>query len=876
MDRKAFLDQEPPPGYVAGIGRGATGFTTSADTARVKFESDFGNEDNVSEFDASEEGILSKTSNRTNEDEEADRIYEDIDRRLQRKLHQLKDTEIGVVEIEAGSGVIRKEFSLFKRDLAKVSMSEWANLPDVGDLTRKNKRQRLLDQQSQRTYAAPDVLIAGARKTLNPEKSLPTADDASSLKTSGVNVADIEQWEESNDKFGNIEKSRLIFASLRRTEPHMADSWIASARLEEQAKQFDRARALIREGCTKVPHNANIWLESVRIHRNSNEGTKKCKAILNEALRLNSGSEKLWFLAEDLENPADVVSRKKILMKALEYLPENARLWKALIDLEVEDVEKVRILQKATGICPGEWDLWLNLINLSTYNDAKSSLNRARKQLPKEYRVWITALKIEERENPNVAVLKLVLMLKRGITELQKNSATFDIETWLDECVEADAEGFDKTCQCLIENVSFLLSKNDDKLLNLILYAEQRSGAISLYIYQQVIKEYPHDVGSWVRLFKSMKSVKKREKQLYDYYEQAIKLNPEIELFHLMFAKDKWILSDEVETAKRILESASKVLPRSEKIWLARVKLEVRTSNYENGYKILKQAINDDKESSLNLWFQYIHLSQYCVSQGMQFVSSHDLLKYSEEALDLFPDHEELYIQRSEIFVDLDDMKSAREILSVGSRKCPSSVKIWCSLADIDIGLGAPARARSLLDTAILQNPESDILWHKRIALEINQKYMVTARQMVSKCLKQFPASPRIWLQNLSMILKLSHRKNVFLDALKLTQNSTLILLGIGVFFWMEGKFPKAKIWFDRALNSDKKYGDAWAWCYCFLSKNGLEEEKNQLLDELVSNFDEIDGGQVWTSVVDDYRNLDKVPSQIIEMVAEKSLESTA
>lgn len=876
MDRKAFLDQEPPPGYVAGIGRGATGFTTSADTARVKFESDFGNEDDISEFGAPEEGILFKTSNRTNDDEEADRIYEDIDRRLQRKLRQLKDIEIGVVEIEAGSGVIRKEFSLFKRDLAKVSMGEWATLPDVGDLTRKNKRQRLLDQQSQRTYAAPDVLIAGARNTLNLGKSHTTSDDALALNTSGVNVADIEQWEESNDKVANLEKSRLIFASLRRTEPHKADSWIASARLEEQAKEFDRARALIREGCTKVPHNANVWLESVRIHRNSNEGTKKCKAILNEALRLNSDSERLWFLAEDLENLADVVSRKKILMKALEYLPENARLWKALIDLEVEDGEKVRILQKATEICPGQWDLWLNLINLSTYDDAKSALNRARRQLPKEHKVWITALKIEERENPKVVVLKLVLMLKKGITELQKNSATYDVEIWLDESVEADAEGFDKTCHALIENVSFLLSNNDDKLLSLILYAEQRSGAVSLYIYQQVIKEYPHDVGSWVQLFKSLKSVKKEEKQLYDYYEEAVNLNPKIELFHLMFAKDKWVLSGDVDTAKRILESASKVLPRSEKIWLARVKLEVRTSNYESGYKILKQAINDGNEASLNLWFKYIHLIQFCVSKGMQFVSPDDLLKYSEEVFDLFPDHEEFYIQRSEIFVDLDDIKSAREILSIGSRKCPSSVKIWCSLADLDIGLGVPARARSLLDTAILQNLESDILWQKRIALEINQNDMVTARQMVSKCLKQFPSSPRIWLQNLSMILKLPHRKNVFLDALKLTQNSTLILLGIGVFFWMEGKFPKAKIWFDRAINSDKKYGDAWAWSYCFLSKNGLEEEKNQLLDELVSNFDDIDGGQVWTSVVDDYRNLDKVPSQIIEMVAEKLLGNTA
>lgn len=35
MTRPAFLDQEPPPGYIAGIGRGAVGFTTAADSLGI-------------------------------------------------------------------------------------------------------------------------------------------------------------------------------------------------------------------------------------------------------------------------------------------------------------------------------------------------------------------------------------------------------------------------------------------------------------------------------------------------------------------------------------------------------------------------------------------------------------------------------------------------------------------------------------------------------------------------------------------------------------------------------------------------------------------------------------------------------------------------
>lgn len=877
MDRKAFLDQEPPPGYVAGVGRGATGFTTSADTAGVRFESDFGNEerDDLQET-GSDEGILAKNTNRTNEDEEADKIYEEIDRRLQRKRARAlqEEEDNGVVEIEAGNGVIRKEFSSFKKDLAAVSLDEWTNLPDVGDLTRRNKRQRLLDQQMQRSYAAPDALIAGTGGGFQQGPGLELTRALDSVDASTVKVADIEQWEQSNAQVGDVEKSRLILASLRRSEPTKPDSWIASARLEEQAKNFARAKSLIREGCTKVPHSPQIWLESIRIHRNSNEGTKVCKNILSEALRLNSTSEELWFLGVELENPADLFSRKKILMKALEYQPENARFWKALVDLEETENDKIRLLQKATELCPNDWDLWLNFINLSSYKEAKGILNKARKALPQNHKVWITALKLEERENEAVSVQKLSSMLKKGIAELEKHAAPTGTETWLEESVQAEAEDFDKTCQALIENVSSIIPDGEEKLLTLLEFAEEHSGKTSLFLYQQIVKEYPHEVGSWVRLFASLKTDESNYPELYDFYKQAIQLNPQKEIFYLMFAKDKWLLTDDIDEARTILENSIEVLPLSERIWLARVKLELRTANFGAAYKISKLALDRNKELSPSLWYKHIHLLRFCLHEKMEFVSSEELKSVSQEAHDLFPDNPKLYLQRAQILIDLNDQKSARELLSVGSRVCPKSVEIWCSLSDIDVDLSAAARARSLLDKAVLENPKSDVIWCKKIDLEIQQKDMVTARQMINKCLKEFPESPRIWLQHLAMILKPSHRKNAYLDALKLTNNSTQILLGIGVFFWMEGKFIKAKSWFDRAVSSDLKHGDAWGWTYCFLRKNGLQEEMNQLLERVSTNFDDINRGETWNQVVKDSRNLAKSPQEIVHLVAEKLLDS--
>lgn len=313
MERKAFLDQEPPPGYVAGVGRGATGFTTSADTGPVRFESEFGTEDE-------DRGVLALKGNV--EDEEADEIYEAIEKRLEkRRKRKEQDAEDGVVKIETGSGTITSEFLDLKSQLASVLALEWASLPEVGDLTRRNKRQRLLEQQLQRTYAAPDVLIAGSGAGFRNDEHEVNENTESLL----------EELEADAAQRFDVDRSRQILASLRKTEPNKADLWIASARLEEQAKNFEAAKKLIVEGCNRAPHSELVWLESIKIHRKSSESTKLCKYIINEALRLNSESELLWLQAMELENPADVISRRKILMKALEFLPRTPssgrRLW---------------------------------------------------------------------------------------------------------------------------------------------------------------------------------------------------------------------------------------------------------------------------------------------------------------------------------------------------------------------------------------------------------------------------------------------------------------------------------------------------------------------------------------------------------------------
>lgn len=153
----AFLDQEPPPGYVAGVGRGAVGFSTVKNTLNKNSQTeDTDDNENNANQDVNESGLLVSQSKRDEEDEEADRIFEEIENRL--KSRRKHNTVIKVPTDDELS--LKSRFSDLKRDLTSLTEEEWLLLPEAGDMTRKNKRLRILEQQLQRLYTAPDLILA--------------------------------------------------------------------------------------------------------------------------------------------------------------------------------------------------------------------------------------------------------------------------------------------------------------------------------------------------------------------------------------------------------------------------------------------------------------------------------------------------------------------------------------------------------------------------------------------------------------------------------------------------------------------------------------------------------------------------------------------
>ena len=178
MSRLEFLRQKAPDNYVAGIGRGATGFTTRSDIGPARegpteaalvaaleraVRSNAGTADDEDAFAEDEVGLFAGSEWQDQEDDEADRIFDSVEAKMDRRraARKLERQRIEKEEHARKNPTIAEQFSDAKRALATVTDDEWANLPEIGDITGRNKRRQNLRE---RTYSGGDFFAPGGVK----------------------------------------------------------------------------------------------------------------------------------------------------------------------------------------------------------------------------------------------------------------------------------------------------------------------------------------------------------------------------------------------------------------------------------------------------------------------------------------------------------------------------------------------------------------------------------------------------------------------------------------------------------------------------------------------------------------------------------------
>ncbi|KAF1816141.1 pre-mRNA-splicing factor [Eremomyces bilateralis CBS 781.70] len=908
--RKDFLGQPAPENYVAGLGRGATGFTTRSDLgparegpseeqikeAIAKRAAQVGaaaptaygapdkkpeeNDDNERYQDPENEVGLFASGTYDRDDDEADRIYQDVDERMNKRRKIIREARENKEreDFERNNPKIQQQFADLKRALGSVTDEEWQSIPEVGDLTGKNRRAK--QNLRQRFYAVPDTVIAAARDAGQMDTTI--ADDAQAGDAPGGDMTNFVQLGAAREKMlqvrldnaveapgtktesgtattidpkgyltnlvqsemkagelniGEIQRVRKLLESVRKTNPKHAPAWGASARLEKVAGNQVTARNIIAEGCKRCPKDVDLWLENIALN-----DTHNAKIIAAQAILYNDRSIDLWLAAMNLET--DTRAKKKVLRQALDNVPMSARLWKEAVNLEEDPNQAKMLLAAATEQIPLSIELWLALARLETPENAQVVLNKARKAVPTSHEIWVAAGRLQEQMGHRDMVYKV---MERGIKSLARESAMLKREEWIAEAEKCEAEGAVLTCGAIIrETLGWGLDEDDDRRE---IWMEDAQHSIHRgrletprAIYAYALRVFVNKKSVWLAAAELERSHGANE-ELLKLLEKGVEACPNSEEMWLQLAKERWS-AGETDEARRVLGRAFTQNPNNENIWLAAVKLEADNDQIEHARGFLADARREagtDRVWIKSVTFERVHgdtdAALDLVSQGLQ----------------LYPKADKLWMMKGQIYEGLHRVPEARQAYSTGTRACSRSVPLWLLASRLEENQGTIVKARSILDRARLAVPHNPELWTESVRLERRANDMDNAHRLMAQALQEAPSSGLLWGEKILYFEARTKRKTAAKEAIEKVGNDPVLFVTLARIFWAERKLEVASKWFEKAVVLDSDRGDTWAWYYKFLLQHGTEEKRAEMIRTCVAN--EPKHGEVWQRVAKDPGN---------------------
>ncbi|WFD26003.1 U4/U6 x U5 tri-snRNP complex subunit Prp1 [Malassezia nana] len=902
-NKLAFLSMQAPAGYVAGLGRGASGFTTRSDIgpAREGPSADIvaaararrGEEDDEEDErfqDPEEETALFATSVYEKDDEEADKIWDSVDRHMEERRRKQREAR-EAAEREAlrqSQPKIQAQFADLKRNLSTVSEEEWASLPEPGNLTgKRRKAASLREGRDNRSYVMPDRVLLSARNqnemqntAVDPDGTvsslteigearnkvfshqLDQASSQSAMATSGLSsTIDPKGYltelsgvsVKSSAEIGDIKKARSLLDSVIRTNPKHAPGWIAAARLEEVAGKMAVARKVIAQGCEQCPRSEDVWLESARLN-----SVDHAKVILARAIQYLSQSVSIWLKAMELER--DVESKKRVLRKALEHIPHSVKLWKELVNLEESPQDARVLLAGAVEAVPLSVELWLALARLSPPAEAKSVLNRARRTIPTSHEIWIAAARLlEEEEGGDSSHIDRTMAA--AVASLSKAGALLSRDQWLREAEQADKEHSPLTCAAIVKATLHLDLEAEDRRRVWVEDAqtcvEHGRIATARAILQCALDEFPDALEIW-RQAATLERVHGTSASLQALLEQGVQRCPRAESLWLLYADDLQRVHD-VDGARTVLSRAFDANLGSESISLAAAKLEASVGELERAHALLARARTD--VSTERVWATSIEL--YERQQAWD-----KALHLCQQALSLFPKSATLHVMHGRLYESQGQVAQAREAYAAGRAACADDVRLWVLSSRLEESAHLSIRARALLEKGRQILPTSDVLWAESAAVELRAGNAAQAKTLLSRGLQACPTSGRLMSEAIWLEPRPS-RKTRAAEALRRSGDSPHVICTVARLFWDDGKHVQARDWFSKTVQAARTWGDAWAWWFAFEeTQTDGESQRTQLLDKI--DKAEPREGDVWETLRAMPDHADEPASVLLPLAAQE------
>lgn len=923
-NRLDFLNTRPPPNYVAGLGRGATGFTTRSDIGPARAAPDLpdrsattiggaaaaaapgagrgrgkGGADEEEEEEAEEKGYdenqkfdefegndvgLFSSAEYDQDDKEADDIWDAVDknmdlRRKDRREARLKEE---IEKYRANNPKITEQFADLKRKLYTMSASDWDSIPEIGDYSSRNKKKRF-----ESFVPVPDTLLEKARQ----EKEHVSALDPKSRAVGGTEtpsaqtpVTDLTAVGEGRGTVLSLKLDRLSdsVSGLTVVDPKGYLTDLKSMKITSDAEISDikKARLLLKSVTQTNPKHPPGWIAAARLEEVAGK-IATARNLITKGCEECPKSEDVWLEACRLANPDEA---KAVIARGVKAIPNSVKLWMQAAKLEHEDVNRSRVLRKGLEHIPDSVRLWKAVVELASEEDARVLLQRAVECCPLHVELWLALARLETYDNAKK-------VLNKARERLSKEPAI-----WITAAKLEEANG----------NTSMV-----GKIIERGIRALQREGVVidrEAWMKEAEAAERAGSVATCQAIIHNTIGVGVEEedrKRTWVADAEECKKRGSIETARAIYAhaltvfltkKSIWLKAAQLEKTNGTRESLDALLrkavtyrPQAEVLWLMGAKEKWLAGDVPAARAILQEAYAAIPNSE-EIWLAAFKLefenheperARMLLAKARErggtervwmksAIVERELGKTDEErmllneGLKLFPSFFKLWLMLGQLEERLGMLKEAKEVYESGLKHCPKCIPLWLSLANLEEKMNGLSKARAVLTMGRKKNPQNPELWLAAIRAESRHGRKKEAEILMARALQECPSSGILWATSIEMVPR-PQRKTKSLDAHKKCDHDPYVTVAVAKLFWHDRKVDKARSWLNRAVTVAPDIGDHWALYYKFELQHGTEEDQKDVVKRCIAA--EPKHGEKWQSISKAVENSHQPTEAILKKV---------
>lgn len=806
-----FLNSKPPANYVAGLGRGATGFTTRSDIGparaapdlpdrsapgaapagaapigRGKGREDVAEEDDegedkgydenqkFDEFEGNDVGLFA-SAEYDEDDREADAVWEGIDKRMDSRRKDRREARLKeeIEKYRASNPKITEQFADLKRKLYTLSTDDWQSLEkfESGGYSSKNKKKRF-----ESFVPVPDTLLEKARQeqehvtALDP-KSRAASANGTETPWSQTPVTDLTAVGEGRGTVLSLKLDRLSdsVSGMTNVDPKGYLTVLNSMKITSDAEisDFKKARLLLKSVTQTNPKHPPGWIAAARLEELAGK-LQAARQLIQKGCEECPKNEDVWLEACRLANPDDA---KAVIAQGVKSIPTSVKLWMQASKLENDDMNRSRVLRKGLEHIPDSVRLWKAVVELANEEDARLLLHRAVEFCPLHVELWLALARLETYDNAK----KVLNKAREG---LPKEPAIWITAAKLEEANGGAKEFITLADGTKVNKVEMITRRGIRALQNgnmvidreaWMKEAEAAERAGSVATCQAIIKctigigvEKEDRKRTWVA---DAEECKKRGsiETARAIYDHALSV--------FLTKKSIWIKAAQLErshgtreTLDSLLRKAVTYRPQAEVLWLMGAKEKWLAGDVPAARAILQEAYAAIPNSE-EIWLAAFKLE----FENHEPERARMLLAKARER----GGTERVWMKSAIVERELGNIEEERKLLNEGLKQFPSFFKLWLMLGQLEERLAEAAKqqdqtekqhshkmeAKKVYDSGLKSCPNSVPLWLSLANLEEEMSGLSKARAALTMARKRNPQNPELWLAAVRAELKHGYKK---------------------------------------------------------------------------------------------------------------------